>query len=186
MDQRKGLCGHRPGSTAICPVSFPAGQAAMTCRSSVQPLRKSHPSVHIRMMTAKGSKGNLDPSRVAVNGGTGIPAGGRGDRAALRDSADDDDWRCAADPGEPCPGNADCNSDAHGRNAGRGRMSPDIHRADKPAAAEPLRHEPASALAGRARQRQWLRGTLELVNVGCLTKAASPGPRRFQRTGFLP
>jgi len=117
-------------------------------------------------MTAKGSKVNPDPSRAPAPGDIGRLADGRGDRAALRDSADDDDWRCAADPDGSGPGNADCSSAARGRNGGRGRTWPGIHRADKPAAAEPLRHEPASALASRARQRQWLRGTLGLVHVG--------------------
>lgn len=166
MDRRNGPSGHRPGNTAIRPAFFPASEVARRCRSSVQRPRKSRPPVHIRMMTAKGSKGNLDPSRVAADGATGILAGGRGDRAGLRDSADDDDWRCVADADGPDRGNADCNNAARGRNAGRGRTSPGIHRADKPAAAEPLRHEPASALTSRARQRQWLRGTLGLVHVG--------------------
>jgi hypothetical protein len=45
-------------------------------------------------------------------------------------------------------------------------MSQGNHYEDKPAAAEPLRPKPPSALASRARQRLWLRGTLELVHVG--------------------
>lgn len=185
-DRRSCLSGHRPGNTAIRPAFFPASEAARRCRSSVQHPRKSRPSVHIRMMTAKGSKGNLDPSRFAAHGATGIPAGGRGDRVGLRDSADDDDWRCVADSAGLGRGNADCNSAAHDRNAGRGRTSPGIHRADKPAAAEPLRHEPTSALAGRARQRQWLRGTLELVHVGACRRPPHRNPVASDVRGSFP
>ena len=152
-DRRNGLPGHRPGNTAIRPAFFPAREAARPYRRSVQHPRRSHPSAHIGMMTAKGSKVNPDPSRAAAPGEIGRPAGGRGDRDGLRDSADGVDWRCAAASAVPARGIADCNSAARDHIAGRGRTSPGIRRADKPAVAEPSRQEPSSALAGRARQR---------------------------------
>ena len=166
MDRRNGLSGHRPGSKAIRPAFFLASEAARCHWSCVQHPRKSLPSVHIRMMTAKGSKVNPDPSRAPALDATDRPAADHGDRAGLPDSADDDDWRPAADRDGLGCGNADCNSAVRDRNAGREKTSHGNHCADKPAAAEPLRPKPPYALAGRARQRLWLRGTLELVHVG--------------------
>ena len=62
---------------------------------------------------------------------------------------------------------------------------PAFHCADKSAAAELLRHEPPSALAGRGRHRLWLRGTLEQFHVRCLPKAATGGIPALPTSRFL-
>jgi len=165
-DRRNGLSGHKPGSIAIRRVAFPASEGARRYRISAERQLKSRQWVHMEMMTAKGSKVNLDPSRALALDANDRPAADHGGRAGLPDSADDDDWRCDADRDGLGCGNADCNNAVRDRNAGREKTSHGNHCADKPAATEPLRPKPPSALTGRARQRLWLRGTLELAHVG--------------------
>jgi len=185
MDRRTDQGGHRPGSTAIRLVVFPASEGIQCYRISVQDLLESSQPAHIRMMTTKRSKVNPDPSLAAALDVIGIPAAGHGDRGGLPDSADAGDSHCAADEVELGYGSSSCNSVVRDHNAGRDRTSTGIHCADKPAAAEQLRHEPPSALAGRARQRLWLRGTLEQFHVRCLPKAATRGIPTLPTSGFL-
>jgi hypothetical protein len=185
MDRRNDQGGDRPGSTAIRLVVFPASEGIKCYRISVQSLLESPQSAHIRMMSPKRSKVNPDPSLAGALDVIGIPAAGHGDRGGLPDSADAGDSHCAADEVELGCGSSGCNSVVRDHNAGRDRTSPGIHCAGKPAAAEQLRHEPPSALAGRARQRLWLRGTLEQFHVRCLSKAATRGIPALPTSGFL-
>jgi hypothetical protein len=185
MDRRNDQGGHRPGSTAIRLVVFPTSEGIKCYRISGQSLLDSPQSAHIRMMSPKRSKVNPDPSLAGALDVIGIPAAGHGDRGGLPDSADAGDSHCAADEVELGCGSSGCNSVVRDHNADRDRTSPGIHCAGKPAAAEQLRHEPPSALAGRARQRLWLRGTLEQFHVRCLSKAATRGIPALPTSGFL-
>src|ERR1051326_9309470 len=118
-------------------------------------------TLHIRMMTRKRSKWNPDPSREPESDGAGTHALGRGGRAVLPDSFDTADWQGAsADAGldrdKPC-----CSSAVRGHNLHRQKTSPGTGRSSRFLAAEQHRNDQPSALAGGARQRQWLRGNLE-------------------------
>ena len=90
-DRQNGLSDHKPGNTAIRQAAVPASEGAGRYRIPVERLLESRRWVHMGMMTAKGSKGNLDPSRAPAFGATGKLAGDHGDRGGLPDSADDDD-----------------------------------------------------------------------------------------------
>jgi hypothetical protein len=99
---------------------------------------------HNRMMPGKRSKGNPDPSRaVALDaGGTGTPAGDRGDRAVPRGSLGGVCWRTAAAAGELGRGIRCCSSDVRGHSVCRCRKPLGTLDPGKLVAAEPLRHEP--------------------------------------------
>jgi hypothetical protein len=185
-DQRNDLCGHRPGSTAILLAVLQASEGAMRSRISVERLLGLRQSAHIRIMTRKCSKGNPDPSRASVLDAVGIPAAGHGDRVVPPDSVDAGDSRGAADGVGPARGNSGCNSADRGHNASRERTSPRNFCHDRPVAAELLRHAPPSALAGGARQRQWLRGTLEPVLCGVPDEGRHTGTPSLTTAGFLP
>src|SRR3982751_4678732 len=72
------------------------------------------------------------------------------------------------------------------RKTGREGTSPGIHCADKSVAAEQLRHDPPSVLVGGARQRQWLRGTLENDSMWVPHEGCHTGTPSLTTAGFLP
>jgi hypothetical protein len=86
---------------------------------------------HIRMMPEKGSKGNLDPSRVTAPGDAGTPVAGRDGPAVLPGSAGDGSWRSAVAEAGLGPGRWDCNNAARGHSADRSRTPRGIHRRGK-------------------------------------------------------
>src|SRR5208282_1706289 len=135
------------------------------------------------MMPGKRSKGKIDPSRAFALGVAGTPADGRNDPPVLPDCSGDGGWHGGADGAGLDYGRRDCNSAVRGRSANRDRTPHGIRCPSKPVAGEPLRHAPPCALSGGARQRQWLRGTLEPALISDLTKVAIPEPCRFQRQG---
>jgi hypothetical protein len=139
--------------------------------------------LHMRMMPSKRSKWNLDPSRAPGTDARGIAAGGHGDRAVPQGFAGSGDWLHDADEGVLAGGRRGCNSAARGHNASTGRTSRGIRRHDKTAAVEPLPHVPPCAFAGGTGQRHRLRGRLELLDCGDLTKVAIAEPRCFQQRG---
>lgn len=139
------------------------------------------------MMPSQRSKGNPDPSRAPGIGGLpsgpGTAVGGRGDRAVPRGFAGSGDWPRDADGGGPAGGRPRCNSAARGHSGSTGRISPDIRRHGKTAAVEPLLRVPPCVVAGGTGQWHRLRGRLELLDCGDLTKVAIAEPRCFQRRG---
>ena len=143
---------------------------------------------HIRMMAGKRSKWNCDPACVFAPGVAGTPAAGRNDLSVLPDCSGTGDWRSDADGGELACYRRGCNSAVRGHNANRDKTPRGIRCPGKPVAGEPLRHAPPCVLASGARQRQWLRGTVEPALVSDLTKVAIPEPCRsnVRVPSFLP
>ncbi len=134
-------------------------------------------------MPGKRPKGNPDPSRALALGVADTPAAGHNGRAGLRGCSGTDGWHSGADGAGLDRGRRGCNSAVRGHSEDTDRTPHDIHCPSKPVAGEPIRHVPPCVLAGGARQRQWLRATLEPALIGDLTKVAIPEPRRFQRRG---
>ena len=95
-------------------------------------------------------KGRLIRHARPARGVAGTAAAGRDDRAGLPDSADGGGWPPGvAGVGLRC-GTPGCNSTARDRSACKSRTPPGIPGRDKPAAGEPLLHEPPSAHSRRA------------------------------------
>src|SRR5262245_29382810 len=97
---------------------------------------------HIAMMSEKGSKVKIDPSRAPGIVGVGAPVPGPDEPTGLRDSAGDGGWRAVAAGVGQRRGTPDCNTVVRDHSARRSRTRRDIHRRSKPADAEPLRREP--------------------------------------------
>lgn len=135
------------------------------------------------MMPGKRPKGNPDPSRALAFGVADTPAAGHNDRAVLRGCSGAGGWHSGADGAGLGRGRRGCNSAVRGHSADRDRTPHDIRCPSKPVAGEPIRHVPPCVPASGARQRKWLRGTLEPALIGDLTKVAIPEPHRFQRWG---
>jgi hypothetical protein len=137
-------------------------------------------------MPGKRPKGKIDPSRALAPCVAGTPAAGRNDLPVLPDCSGTDGWHGGADDAGLDCGRRGCNSVVRGHSASRYRTPLGIRCQGKPVAAEPILRVPPCVLAGGARQRQWLRGTLEAALIGDLTKVAMPELRRFQRrSSFL-
>ena len=128
---------------------------------------------------------NPDPSRKPVLGAAGIPAVDHGDRAVPPDSVDGGDSRNAADGVGLARGNAGCNSVVRDHSADRQKTSHGSRCPRKLVALEQLRHEPPSALAGGARQRRLLRGTLEPDSMWVPDEGCHTGTPSLTTAGFL-
>lgn len=137
---------------------------------------RSLPQLHMGMMPSKRLKGNPDPSRAPGSDVRGTAADGRGDPVGPRNFADSGDWPSDADGGGPAAGKPGCNSAAHDHSMCTRKTSRRIRRHDKTAAAELLPHAPPYILTGGAGQRPRLRGRLELLDCGDLTKVAMRNP----------
>jgi hypothetical protein len=145
-------------------------------------------ALHSPMMPGKWPKGNLDPSRssAALDGGSvrGKRVAGRGDRAALRDSADAGGWRAAAARFALARGRTCCNSVARDRSARRERKLRDTGCRSRPVTGARLRPEPPCAFAGGARQGRLFRGNVKPVCVGAPNKGRHTGTLPLPTTGF--
>jgi hypothetical protein len=140
-DRRTGRCGRRRCNAA-------GRQAACLARAEGkwQRSRSEQPSVriggpHIRMMTEKRSKGNLDPSRAWAPAGADTSVAGRDGPGVLPDFAGGGGWHSAVVGVGLGRGRRGCNSTVRDHSANRSRTRRGIRCHGKPADGEPLRHE---------------------------------------------
>src|SRR5690348_14098812 len=140
------------------------------------------------MMPEKRSNGNLDPSRALGRLGVAdTPAADRDDRVVLPGSADGGSWPCVAARVGLEHGRRNCNSGVRDHSAGRSRTPRGIHRRGKPAAEEPLRHEPPSRVRGWGWTTATVHGRLEPASMrGDLLQGCQAGTRPVARPGFIP
>ena len=150
-------------------------------------------------MREKRSYGKNDPSRFfrlsppglqiapteIAHGVAGISPDARYDHPFPPGCSDSAGWRHDVAPDEIVFGRRGCNNVDRSNSGNRGRTPFGTAWPGRPAAREPPRHASPRVLASGARQRQWLRGSLEPAWMSNRTKVAISGTLSLPTPGFL-